>query len=108
MSRSRRKTLIFGITTCRSEREDKRIWHGRLRSRERTTLQSTAPDTLEGHAPTSEKEVSNPWSMGKDGRTYWPKSRQLRRAERDAMRLGRTPEERAALKQRLLKKWMGK
>jgi hypothetical protein len=27
MSRSRRKTPIFGHTTCRSEREDKKLWH---------------------------------------------------------------------------------
>jgi len=38
MSRSRRKTPIIGITTCRSERADKAIWHQRLRAHERTGL----------------------------------------------------------------------
>lgn len=36
MSRSRRKTPIVGHTTCGSEREDKKLWHQRWRTRERT------------------------------------------------------------------------
>ena len=38
MSRSRRKTPIVGHTTCGSEREDKKLWHQRWRTRERTAL----------------------------------------------------------------------
>lgn len=38
MSRSRRKTPITGHTTCRSEREDKKIWHQRWRSREASMI----------------------------------------------------------------------
>ena len=34
MSRSRRKTPIFGITTATSEAEDKRLWHKRLRAKD--------------------------------------------------------------------------
>lgn len=40
MSRSRRKTPIVGHTTCGSEREDKKLWHQRWRTRERTALTS--------------------------------------------------------------------
>lgn len=40
MSRSRRKTPIVGHTTCRSEREDKKLWHQRWRTHERTALAS--------------------------------------------------------------------
>lgn len=29
---------IFGYTTCRSERDDKKIWHQRWRAQERTGL----------------------------------------------------------------------
>ena len=42
MSRSRRKTPIVGHTTCGSEREDKKLWHQRWRTRERTALTSPA------------------------------------------------------------------
>jgi len=38
MSRSVRKNPIMGITTCRSEKEDKQIWHKRWRRRERIVL----------------------------------------------------------------------
>lgn len=43
MSRSRRKTPIVGHTTCGSEREDKKLWHQRWRTRERTALTSASP-----------------------------------------------------------------
>ena len=38
MSRSVKKIPIVGITTCCSERHDKKIWHKRWRARERTAL----------------------------------------------------------------------
>ena len=44
MSRSRRKTPILGHTPCRSEREDKKLWHQRWRTRERVALASASPD----------------------------------------------------------------
>lgn len=46
MSRSRRKTPIVGHTTCRSEREDKKLWHQRWRTHERTALASASPEAL--------------------------------------------------------------
>lgn len=67
MSRSRKKTPIHGITTAVSENEDKRIWHKRMRARERDRL-ITDP---EGE-PTVENEVCTPWDMAKDGKCYWP------------------------------------
>lgn len=108
MSRSRRKTPITGHTTCRSERQDKKRWHQRWRTRERATLASSTPEDLSGHLPLLENEVSNVWAMGKDGRSYWPIIRQVVMAERIARRKGRNPQECAALKERLLHKWMGK
>ncbi|MGP6026976.1 hypothetical protein ACTX1L_29515, partial [Pseudomonas aeruginosa] len=47
-------------------------------------------------------------SMGKDGRSYWPIKRQDATADRIANFKGRSPQERAALKKRLLRKWMSK
>lgn len=108
MSRSRRKTPIIGNTTCRSERQDKKTWHGRWRTRERNALSSASPEALDSHLPLLENEVGNVWSMGKDGHSYRPISRQVAMAERIANRQGRTPQERSSLKNRLLRKWMSK
>lgn len=71
MSRSRRKNPIISITTCQSERQDKKVWHKRWRARERTALTSTHPEDLENYLTLLEKQVSNVWSMGKDGKQYW-------------------------------------
>ena len=67
MSRSRRKTPIFGITTATSEAEDKRLWHKRLRAKTRDQLKAGPEDPI----PVDHREVSDPWGMAKDGRRYW-------------------------------------
>lgn len=108
MSRSRRKTPIVGHTTCRSEREDKQLWHQRWRTRERTALSSASPDALNAYLPLLENQVSSVWAMGKDGRSYWPIKRQVTTADRIANDKGCNPHERASLKKRLLHKWMSK
>ena len=64
MSRSRKRTPIHGIADG-SEKKDKKIWHSRMRAKEREAIHrgdEVFPD---------EKEVSNPWSMAKDGKRYW-------------------------------------
>lgn len=108
VSRSRRKTPIVGNTTCRSESDDKKIWHKRWRARERTALASASPDALDGHLPLLENQVSNVWAMGKDGRSYWTIRQQAATADCIANRKGRNLKERASLKQRLLRRWMSK
>lgn len=108
MSRSRRKTPIIGYTTCRSEKQDKQIWHRRWRARERTAMDSIAPESLDTFLPLLENQVSSVWAMGKDGKQYWPIKSQVQYAKQIAKYEGHTPQERAALKQRQLHKWMGK
>jgi hypothetical protein len=108
MSRSRRKTPITGHTTCRSERQDKKIWHRRWRTRERLALACMSPEEWDSYLGFLENEVSDVWSMGKDGRCYWPVDRQVLIAERIANFKGRSPQERSSLMKRLLHKWMGK
>lgn len=71
MARSKRHTPIFGMTTQESEKDDKRRANRRLRRRVREVVAgSIAPDVL----PVL-REVSNPWSMAKDGRSYWQDAR---------------------------------
>lgn len=108
MSRSYRKNPIIGITTCRSERQDKKIWHKRWRARERTGLTSIPFQNFDAYLPVLEKEVSNPWQMGKDGKQHWSIKNQAIIAERTAQNKGRTPKEKLSIKQRQLHKSMNK
>ncbi|MDQ1834000.1 hypothetical protein [Massilia scottii] len=108
MSRSRRRNPIRGICISSSERWDKKAWHRRFRTRERQVLASASPEALEAHLPVLEREVSNVWAMEKDGHFYLSLKEQAASAEWSAEREGQNPHERAALKKRLMHKWMGK
>ncbi|MDV5296380.1 hypothetical protein [Klebsiella michiganensis] len=98
MSRSRRKTPIVGHTTCGARARGQEALH----QRERTALTSASPEALSAHLPLLENQASSVWSMGKDGRSYWPVKRQAATADRIANHKGRNPQERASLKKRLL------
>ncbi len=68
MARSMRPTPTFGMTTHESEKADKRRANRRLRRRVREVVSSVnAPEVLPAL-----REVSNLWSMAKDGRSHWP------------------------------------
>ena len=108
MSRSRRKVPIFGIASARSEKQDKRIWHKRMRAQERTKQTALPAHELDAHLPVVVLEVSSVWSMRKDGRCYWPIASQTKAADSQANRTAGNPHERTSLKQRLLHKFMGK
>jgi len=69
MSRSKRKTPVFGITTAKSEKQDKRIANRKLRRAAKQRL-GYDPD---GVMPQL-REVSNVWSMAKDGKYRYSRS----------------------------------
>lgn len=76
MSRSRRKHPYTGITTCESEKDDKREAHRRYRHAVRQRLQTDVPADAT-HAtddPTLPhwREYSDPWTWGKDGKWFIP------------------------------------
>lgn len=66
MSRSRRRTPVCGITTARSEKEDKIAAHRRERRRVHTVLGVEPARDLLPHR----RELSNVWSYAKDGKQY--------------------------------------
>jgi hypothetical protein len=68
VSRSRKKTPIFGHTTSTSEAEDKAAWHRRHRAVERVRLQTEGEDYITA----SHHANSNPATFAKDGKHYWP------------------------------------
>ena len=106
VSRSRRKTPIFGHTTARSEADDKRLWHKRWRSRERDQLASLGPDG--DPLPVHRQAVSSTWDMAKDGKHWFDPRRQQKLAERIAARRSQSNPERKSLRARLLAKWRPK
>jgi hypothetical protein len=107
MSRSLRKSPIHGITTARSEADDKRIWHGRWRSTERDKL-LTLNETKD-HLTSDKNEVSNPWTMNKDGKIWHSVSDMNSYAERIADYKAKGNSNLAIkLKARILAKWKAK
>ena len=106
MSRSLRKTPIFGHTTARSEADDKRLWHKRWRASERDQLAKIGADT--DHVTVHRNAVSSTWDMAKDGKAWFDPSRQREIAERIAARRAWLLPERKALQARLLAKWRSK
>ena len=106
MSRSRRKTPIFGHTMARSEADDKRLWHQRWRSRQRDQLAGAGP---EGEiVPIHRRAVSSTWAMAKDGKSWFGPRRQQVVAERIAAGRSKLKPERKTLQARILAKWRGK
>ena len=65
MTRSRKKTCISGTTLCKSEKKDKVANHKRERKAVKQAM-SNGDEVLPHY-----RELSNPWSMGKDGRFYF-------------------------------------
>lgn len=65
MSRSRRKTPIRGITSADSEKSDKAASHRKVRRAVRIAVKQNASVLPQ------EKELTNPWSMAKDGKAWF-------------------------------------
>lgn len=72
MSRSVKKTPIGGITSAESEKWEKKKWHRKLRKQTKQVLASTHYDQelLEETILPDVHDVSDPWTMRKDGKIY--------------------------------------
>lgn len=68
MSRSSRKTSICGITTAVSEKLDKRRGNRKARRANRVCL-------AKGAEPIQTREVSDVWSMAKDGKHFFSQTK---------------------------------
>lgn len=65
MSRSVKKTPIFGITFADSEKQDKRRWNRTFRKVCKNLL-------IKGHEiPIKIAAITNVWDGNKDGKRYW-------------------------------------
>ena len=68
MSRSRRKTPICDWFGCRSEKDEKRVWHRRMRAMIRQRLLEPDFDAILLPLP---NEVETVWCMSKDGKSWF-------------------------------------
>ena len=69
VARSRRRTPIAGITTAASEKQDKR-WANRIPRLATRRAVMRDPDPDAAVLPVM-REVSDEWSMAKDGRSWF-------------------------------------
>lgn len=67
MSRSRKKTPIGGIAVGRSEKQEKRLANRKARRHVRVALATDSDRDVLPHL----REISNVWSMAKDGKHYF-------------------------------------
>lgn len=63
MTRSKRKTAICGITAANSEKQDKALSHRKIRRAVKVQVKATEDSLMP-----LEKQLTNPWSMSKDGK----------------------------------------
>ena len=70
MSRSRKSLPICGVSAATSEKQDKQVWHRRMRRRERQRLGGVPPASADDYLTTVVREVSDPWTFVKDGKQY--------------------------------------
>ena len=68
MTRSYRKNSIAGITKAESEKKDKQICNRKLR---RKIKQIMVKEYLDDWLSPLPEEIINPYSMAKDGKTYF-------------------------------------
>lgn len=108
MSRSRKKTPIFGVTTSASEKRDKKAWHSALRSKERAALASSSAEELSERNSVTVRDLSSPWDMSKDGHVFSALTDIERRAEKTAKDVAKTKAERDSLAKRIMHKALAK
>ena len=78
MSRSRRKTSIFGHTTAQSDH----LWKKASARKLRRSVKQRLAATLDGDRFAGKRwDIVNPWSSEKDGKHFWtnPPARFMRK-----------------------------
>ncbi len=71
MSRSYKKRPFLTFVIARSEKEDKKIWHSKMRARERDKLKKLTFENMDGYETTLVNDVSNLYWMDKDDSTVY-------------------------------------
>ena len=67
MSRSKKKTPASTCCCCKSQKRGKQFCNRKFRRRERMMMGNGQYDRL----PNKPIEVTDPWDLGGDGKTFW-------------------------------------
>ncbi len=105
MSRSIKNEYFLSHCGCRSEKKDKKTWHKAFRKKEKQKIGS---GDLEEHITTHHREVSNPWTMGKDGKRCYSKSYLLISIKRITKNFYKDKKERIANESKMFYRLVGK
>jgi len=82
MSRSYRKTHIFGNSTSDSEKKDKKIWHGAYRAANRNSIHhGLMNNDFDNRVTVVPHDVASLYDFSKDGKHYWSEKKMLMRVE---------------------------
>ena len=77
MSRSHKHVNYGGYAFCSSEASDKKLWHQAFRRRNKSKLRNLTEDDEVEFAHM--RQVSDPWTMGKDGKGWYYTEYDIRR-----------------------------
>lgn len=80
LSKSIRKTPIFGHTSATSEKKDKQILNRAMRSKNKQLIKTTTD--WDEFIPFEKDDIMSTWEMEKDGKSYFDKQSQVRTANR--------------------------
>ena len=105
MSRSIKNKYFLAHACCQSEKKDKKRWHKIFRKKEKQKINSS---NLEEHVTTYHKEVSNPWTMGKDGKHYYSQNYLLASIKKIAISSYKNKKELIAVERKIFYRWVGK
>ena len=105
MSRSIKNKSFLAHACCQSEKKDKKLWHKVFRKKEKTNLSN---NDLENYVTTHHKEVSNPWIMGKDGKSYYSQNHLLTTIKKFTEQRYKNKKERMAVAKKMFYRWIGK
>ena len=73
MGKSKKKTCAGTWVAC-SQKKGKAMSHRRFRRREQTMIQRAEYD----HVPLLQRELTNPYDLGGDGKAYWHVDNELK------------------------------
>lgn len=105
MSRSIKNNYFLSHACCRSEKKDKKLWHKAFRKKEKQKINN---NDLENHITTHHREVSDPWTMRKDGKRRYSENYLLTSIKGIAKIFYKNKKERIANESRMFYRWVGK
>jgi hypothetical protein len=87
------------------KRKIKKLWHKAFRKKEKQKIRN---NDLEDHITIHHREVSDPWTMGKDGKRRYSKNYLLTSIKGIAKRFHKNKKDHIANENKMFYRWVGK